>query len=320
MSKLKILGYGHYVPETVITNDDFSLIMDTDDEWISSRTGIRERRFVIDENTSDIAFQAAVNAMKDANVSSDDIDLVIVATITPDNFTPSVACMILDKLGIKKAMAFDISAACSGYLYAINTACAILESNNLRKAIVIGAETLSKIVDFNDRSTAILFGDGAGAVVIEAKDNPVTFYANAKTDVENILYANALIGGGLLKNSTFDNYFLHMNGKEVFKFAISVFDDAINYVLEQNNITIDDVDLIIPHQANIRIIQSAAKRKGIDMDKVYINLDKYGNTSAASVAIALSEAHEKQILKKGQKILLVGFGAGLTWSSIYLEV
>lgn len=320
MNDMKIIGFGHYVPKTIKYNDDFKTIVETSDEWIKSRTGISKRHLTDDENTSDIASKAALMAMEDAGVSADDIDLVVCATITPDSFTPSTASKILKLLGIKRAMAFDISAACSGFIYAMNTASAILTANNLRRAIVIGAETLSKIVDYSDRSTCVLFGDGAGAVVIEATKNKSVFYCMSKTDEENILYANALKPQGVFKGGLIDDYHLKMNGQKVFKFAIEAVNDAINSALNIAGLTIDDIDLIIPHQANERIIAAVCRHWNLDFNRFYLNISEYGNTSAASIAIALSEAHHKKVIGKGNRVMLVGFGAGLTWASMIIEL
>ncbi len=319
MSKMNILGSGYYVTKTIIKNDDFKEIIETSDEWIKTRTGIEERRYAITESTLDLAYKASLNAINNSKVDLRDIDLVIVATITPDNFTPSVACTLLEKLGIKECMAFDISAACSGFIYAINTAISILSFNKLKKALVIGCEVLSKLIDYKDRGSAILFGDGAGAIVIEEGHNNCDFYCRAKTDIDNVLFARSLSSVNKFENSKLDNHYLTMNGQEVFKFAIVAMNEAITEILNKNKLTMDDIDLIIPHQANERIILSVAKKMNISMDKFYINVNKYGNTSAASIAIAYAECVEKNIIKKGQKIILVGFGAGLTWASMLYE-
>ncbi len=317
--KLDLIGFGYSVADRCVTNDDLSKIMDTSDEWISQRTGIKERR-ISSVNTSKLALDAAKKAIISSNINPSDIDLVICATITPDNFTPSVACMLLEELGIKRAMAFDVNAACSGFIYALNTAASLVETNSYKYALVVGAEVLSKITDFTDRSTSILFGDGAGAVVISAKKNDAKFICHAKTDVENVLYASSInMSNSLFENSTCQDHYLKMNGQEVYKFAITSCEEIIKEILDKANMTIDDINLVIPHQANARIIASFAKKLGIPSEKLYINLDKYGNTSAASVAIALAEAHEKNKIKKGDNLLLVGFGAGLTWAATIIK-
>ena len=320
MSGIKIVGYGHYVPETTIYNDDFKAIIDTSDEWISSRTGIKERRIAINECTTDLAFKAAEMALKESKVDPSDIGLVITATMSPDSFTPSTSSKLLDKLGIKEAMAFDISAACSGFVYALNIATAILNQNNKEYAIVIGTECLSELLDYSDRSTCVLFGDGAGAVVIKRVDEPGYFYAMSKTDKENILYAKAIRSNDLFLNSKSTDYHLRMDGKKVYLFALEAVSDAISNVLSMSGLEASDIDLFIPHQANERIIMSVCKHFKLDFNKFYLNLARYGNTSAASIPIALSEAYHNKIIKAGDKVLLVGFGAGLTWASTILKI
>lgn len=320
MNDMKIIGFGHYVPKTIKYNDDFKEIVETSDEWIKSRTGISKRHFANKESTLDLAYKAALMAIEDAKVSPKDIDLVICATITPDSFTPSTASKVLKLLGIEKAMAFDISAACSGFIYAMNVASAILNANKLKKAIVIGCEALSKIVDYTDRATCVLFGDGAGAVVIDCCDNKSCFYCMSKTDEDNILYANAIKSNGIFNGGIIDDYHLKMNGREVFRFAIDAVNDAITKALDIAGLTIDDIDLIIPHQANERIIAAVCRHWNLDFNRFYLNISEYGNTSAASIAIALSEAHHKKVIGKGNNIMLVGFGAGLTWASMIIKL
>lgn len=317
--KVRFKGFGYFVADKVVTNDDLSTVMDTSDEWISQRTGIKERRYS-SYNTAYLAINAAKKAIIDSNVNPNDIDLVICATITPDNFTPSLSASILDALGIKKAMAFDINAACSGFIYALNTAASLLEANGYKNALIIGAEVLSKLIDYTDRSTAILFGDGAGAVVIDNNGDEATFICHAKTDIDNVLYAKGIsINNNLYENSTCNDYYLKMDGKEVYKFAVSSCEEIIKEILDKNNMTIDDINMVIPHQANQRIIASFSKKLNIPNEKIYMNLEHYGNTSAASVALALAEAKEKNIIKKGDNLLLVGFGAGLTWAATIIK-
>ena len=320
MSGIKLVGFGHYVPETTIYNDDFKNIIDTSDEWISSRTGIKERRVAINESTTELAYKAAKMALEDSKIDPNEIGIVITATMSPDSFTPSTSCKLLTKLGIKQAMAFDISAACSGFVYALNIASSLLQSNNKKYAIVIGAECLSELIDYSDRTTCVLFGDGAGAVVVEKTEDAGFFYAMAKTDKENILYANALRANDIYLDGELKDYHLRMDGKKVYLFALDAVNDAISNVLELSGLKASDIDLFIPHQANERIIMSICKHFDLDFNKFYINLNKYGNTSAASIAIALSEAYHNDKLKKGQRILLVGFGAGLTWASTIIKV
>ena len=250
MSGVKIVGFGHYVPETTIYNDDFKDIIDTSDEWISSRTGIKERRVAINESTTDLAYKASKMALDESKIDPSLIGVVITATMSPDSFTPSTSSKILSRLGIEKAMAFDISAACSGFVYAINIASAILAQSNLRYAIVIGAECLSELIDYSDRTTCVLFGDGAGAIVLERKDDSGYYYAMSKTDSENILYANAIRANDMFLDNKAKDYHLRMDGKKVYLFALEAINDAITNVLKMSNLKASDIDLFIPHQAN----------------------------------------------------------------------
>lgn len=318
MSNIKILGVGHALPDSIVTNDDLSLMMETNDEWIRTRTGIKERRIANDSSTSNLALKAALIAIEDAKINKNEIDIVICATITPDNSTPAVSQMVIKELQIE-AMAFDISAACSGFVYALTIASSLLETLKFKKALVIGAEILSKIIDFSDRNTAILFGDGAGAFIIDNTGSKSYSYCMAKGDNDNVLYAHLFDKEGLYKNGI-TNHFLKMDGQNVFKFALFAMEDAITQILKITNKNINDIDLIIPHQANYRIIESVKKKMNIASEKFFLNLESYGNTSAASIAIAYSEAKTKGIIKPGMKMIFVGFGAGLTWASIYLEV
>ncbi|MCR5112650.1 MAG: ketoacyl-ACP synthase III [Acholeplasmatales bacterium] len=320
MSGIKIVGYGHFVPETTIYNDDFKAIIDTSDEWISSRTGIKERRVAVNETTTELALRAAKMALEDSKVDPSEIGLVITATMSPDSFTPSTSSKLLGELGIKQAMAFDISAACSGFVYALNIATALLNQNNKEYAIVIGTECLSELLDYSDRTTCVLFGDGAGAVVIKKTADAGYFYAMSKTDTENILYAKAIRGNDLFLNSKSTDYHLRMDGRKVYKFALDAVSDAISQVLEMSGLNVNDIDLFIPHQANERIIMSVCKHFDLDFNKFYLNLERYGNTSAASIPIALSEAYHGGKIKPGNRVLLVGFGAGLTWASTILKI
>ncbi len=316
--KCKIVSSGMYLPKRIVTNDELGKYMDTSDEWIYSRSGIKERRYCEEENTSDMAYEACLDALNKVNINKDEIGLVLCATFTPDDFTPSVACKILDKLGVK-AMAFDLNAACSGFIYALNTAASLLESNNYKYALVVGADKMSKVLDYSDRGSTILFGDGAGAVLISNEDNECYFYCKAKTDSNNVLYAKSL-ENKLFENSYLSNHYLKMNGREVFKFAVDICMVCINRILEQSNLTLDDIKLIIPHQANIRIIQYVCNKLNIREDMCYINLTNYGNTSAGSIAIALNEVLSKNLVSKGDKVLMVGFGAGLSWASSIITI
>ena len=323
MQGLNILGFGYYLPKKKVINNDFIDHIDTTDEWIKTRTGINSRYLSEDENTSKLAYEAAIKAIKNANIDKEKIDLIIVATMTPDNFTPSTACILQGLLGLteNKVMAFDINAACSGFVYSLNVAYSMLNSGIYKCALVVGCETLSKIIDFTDRSTCILFGDGAGAVVATvSEDKKSYFYTRSKYDEEKVLIAEGISLSNNMNNSVVTDHFLRMNGQEVFKFAINALEDGITEILKRANKTIDDIDVIIPHQANLRIINNVSRKLKLESGKMYVNLDKYGNTSAASIAIALSEGFESGVFKRGMKVILVGFGAGLTWGAVYLEL
>ena len=321
-SSIVILGTGIYAPERIVTNDDMARIVDTSDEWIRARTGIRERRFAADdEATSDMAAKAAEKALSDARIDRSEIDLVVVATMTPDMPFPSTACLVQEKLGLEKIIAFDVQAACSGFLYALNIASAMLRGGGYRKALVIGAEKTTPILDFEDRATCVLFGDGASAAVLSHCDTPgvgiLGSIGGADGSNPGLL---CLPGGGSALPASKESiksrqHYIKMNGKEVFKLACRVMEKASADILKRHGHTPDEIDLIIPHQANLRIIESLAKRMGLPMEKFYNNLDRYGNTSAASIGIALDEAVRSGRVKSGDLILLVAFGAGLTWAS-----
>lgn len=313
---MKILGYGKSLPNKIVSNDDLSKLVETSDEWIIQRTGIRNRR-ISDVNTSVLASQAALEAINDAQIDKDDIDLIICATMTADNATPSVACLVQKELGLENATAFDINGACTGFIYALKVVEGLLKLNH-KKALVIGSEVMSKVIDFTDRNTCILFGDGAGAVVVE-KGEDAYFFTKSKGNFD-VLYAEGTSLNIDLDVKEITGGFLYMDGREVFKFAIRAMEEAILKVLEEANLTIDDIDMIIPHQANQRIISNVAKRMKIDESKFFMNLEEYGNTSAASVAIALTEAKKQNVIKEKDKVILVGFGAGLTWGSTLIEI
>lgn len=322
MKDRKIIGYGYYIPKNLITNHDLEKIVDTSDEWIKSRSGIETRYLSDDENTSDISYKAALRAIEDAKIDKEEIDLIICATCTPDNMTPSTACLVQEKLGLNDfhVTAFDLNAACSGFLYSLQVAAFML--SEYKCALVIGAETLSKVIDWTDRSTCVLFGDGAGAVIMkkEQNDKEMYFYSNAEGDNQGKLKIRGLGLKQPLKNEIREVGHIEMAGNDVFRFAVRAMSDALKEALKKANKDISDIDLVIPHQANYRIIKHVIKKLKIPQEKVYINLDKYGNTSAASVAIALAEAKEKGIIKEGAKIVLIGFGAGFTYASGYIEM
>ncbi len=316
-----IIGTGKYVPEKILTNADLEKMVDTNDEWIVSRTGIRERHIAApDQATSDLAYEAAIQAIEKAGITAADLDLIVVATITPDMSFPSTACILQDKLGAKKAAAFDLSAACSGFVYALGAATSMLQMGMYKNALIIGADTLSRITDYTDRNTCVLFGDGAGAVVIGEVGEGRGFKAfdlGAEGAGGELLKLPA--GGSRTPASTdtleAKQHFIQMSGREVFKFAVKVMNTATVEVLNKAGISKDDIDLFIPHQANVRIINSAMERLNLTEDRVMINVQKYANTSAASIPLALVEAVEEGRIKEGDKVVMVGFGGGLTWGA-----
>jgi len=318
-----ILGTGSYAPERVLTNAELAKMVDTSDEWIFTRSGIRERRIAAEnEAASDMGVQAAQRALADAGLKASEIDLVVVATLTPDMPMPATACFIQHKLGVPPATAcFDVSAACSGFLYALDTACAMVGSGRYHRALVIGTEKLSSIVDWKDRTTCVLFGDGAGAVVIGASNEPGQGLVGTKLgafgESANLLW---IPGGGSVAPTTAaslaaGDQFLKMKGREVFKFAVRGMEEAARDILEQHQLTADHISLVVPHQANLRIIESIAQYLALPLDRFFVNVERYGNTSAASIPIALDEARRAGRIKPGDLTLLVAFGAGLTFGS-----
>ncbi len=320
-----ITGIGSALPDKVITNDDLSKMVDTSDEWIRTRTGIRERRIVEDDiATSDLCTEAAIKALEDAKVDPKDIDLIIVATVTPDMAFPSTACIVQKNLGATNAAAFDMSVGCSGFLYGLATGTNFIKAGAYKKVLVIGAEVLSKIMDWEDRSTCVLFGDGAGACVLERCEEGLGILSyNLGADGENGHFLTQPAGGSRMPSSieTVEKrlHYIHMDGREVFKFAVRVMEKASIEALKEVDMELEDIDFLIPHQANIRIINSAAKRLKVPKDRVYVNLDRYGNMSSASIPIALEEAYREGLINKGDNILMVAFGAGLTWASVILK-
>jgi len=316
-----IIGTGKYVPERVLTNADMEKMVDTNDEWIVSRTGIKERRIAAEhEATSDLAFYAAEKALEAAGISAEELDLIVVATVTPDMSFPSTACLVQKRLGATKAAAFDLSAACSGFVYGLANASNFIAMGTYKYALVIGAECLSRITDYTDRNTCILFGDGAGAAVL----GPVpegrgfqSFVLGADGNGGELLKIEA--GGSRMPASaeTVENkrHYLYMNGREVFKFAVRIMGNAAEEALEKAGKKKEDVSLMVPHQANTRIIHAALERLNLSEDKCVINLPYYANTSAASIPLALAEAAEQGRIQEGDTILLVGFGGGLTWGA-----
>ncbi|WP_068676573.1 beta-ketoacyl-ACP synthase III [Oceanobacillus sp. Castelsardo] len=304
------LGLGHFVPPKVVTNHDLEKIVDTNDEWIRTRTGIEERRIADDDmKTSDMAFHAAASALEDANVKAEELDLILVATVTPDTSFPSVACIIQDKLGAVKAAALDVSAACSGYIYALTTAKQFIETKTYKKILVVGVEKLSSITDWTDRSTCVLFGDGAGAAVLGE-------VSEGRGVLAHELGSDGSGGKHLYEDP---KNMIIMNGREVFKFAVRKMPEVSVNVIEKAGLSKEDVDYLIPHQANVRIMEAARQRLGISEDKMNQSIKKYGNTSSASIAIALSESFKEGKIKDDDVIVLVGFGGGLTWGSMAIR-
>jgi len=320
-----ILGTGACLPSRVLTNQDLEKMVDTSDEWIVTRTGIKERRIASPEQaTSDLAYEAALEACANASLSPEELDLIIVGTVVPDMPFPSTACLVQARLGAKKAAAFDIEAACSGFIYALSIAHQFIANGVYDKVLVIGAETLSRVTDFTDRTTCVLLGDAAGACVLGPSTHGngiLSLHLGADGTGADMLKQPA--GGSRLPASheTVEKrqHFVSMNGALVFKFAVKTIDSAVRQVLRESGLTTDDVSLLIPHQANLRIMESAAHRLGIPMDRVYVNIDKYGNTSAASIPVALHEAWEAGRVKQGDTVVLVAFGGGLTWGSAVIR-
>ena len=312
----RIIGTGSALPKTIVTNDDLSKVVETSDEWISSRTGIRARRIAKDETTVSLAAEAALNALKNSHKHPEEIQLVIAATCSPDYFFPSTACCVMRELGIPEAAAFDLSAAGSGFLFALNTAHAYLESGMYQNALVIGTETISKLIDWEDRGTCVLFGDGAGAAVVE-KDSTglLSVVQHADGGKSQVLTCRNRTVRNLLVPEELPREYITMEGQEVFKFAVKKVPECIRQVLEQSGTGIDEVKYFVLHQANSRIIQSVAKRLGAGEDKFPMNLQSTGNTSAASIPLLLDEMNQRGMLKRGDKIILSGFGAGLTWGA-----
>ncbi|RJE86711.1 ketoacyl-ACP synthase III [Paenibacillus sp. 1011MAR3C5] len=319
-----IIGTGKYVPERILTNQQLEQMVETNDEWIVTRTGIKERRMAAEaEATSDLAYEAAKQAIAAAGVTAEDLDLIIVSTITPDMFFPSTACLLQTKLGATKAAAFDLSAACSGFIYGLATATNMIATGMYNHVLVVGAETLSRITDYTDRNTCILFGDGAGAVVlgqVEEGRGFRSFELGADGSGGELLKVGG--GGSRMPSSEHSiatkQHFIHMAGNDVFKFAVRIMGSAAEDALAKAGLAKEDVDLLIPHQANIRIIQSALNRLNLPEEKAMINLDKYGNMSAASIPVALAEAVEQNRVKEGDTLVFVGFGGGLTWGASVL--
>jgi len=305
----KITGTGIYLPKEILTNFDLEKMVDTSDEWITTRTGIKERRIAKEESVVEMAKGASIEALEKAGLSPEDIDVIIVATLTPEKKFPSTGCLLQAELGAKGGYAFDISAACSGFIYALEVADGLLASGKAEKALVVGVEKLSEIVDWTDRSTCVLFGDGAGAVVLERSEDESGILASkmfSEGNLWDILYADRC---GYIK----------MKGRELFKVAVRNMEEACRTVLEEAGVSPEEVDLVIPHQANVRIINALMEKLGIPREKAFVNIDRYGNTSAASIPIALHEAIQEGRLRRGDLVLLTAMGGGLTWGATLLR-
>lgn len=326
MTRARIIGTGSYLPERIMTNAEIETFLDTSDEWIATRTGIRERRIAAEgENTSDLATKAAQRALEMAGVSADSIDMIIVGTITGDFPWPATACLVQQNLGIKGCPAFDVSAACSGFVFALTTAARYIETGSIKRALVIGAEVFTRAVDWQDRNTCVLFGDGAGAVVVEACEEAdrgiISSHMHSDGSYWELLYQPGFSTRNppSLKGLEERSCYLRMQGNEVFKVAVRCLADVALEALRANDLTPADVKLFIPHQANLRILEATAKRIGFAEDQVFINVGKYGNTSAATIPIALDEANRAGRLTDGDYLLIDAFGGGFTWGATLIR-
>lgn len=323
MSFSKIVSTGRCVPEQVLTNADLEKIVDTSDEWIVKRSGISERRICNGEDIIELSTNAAKKALENANIAPESLDVIILATTSPQNMVPSTSCSVQKNINAVNAAAFDIFAACSGLIFTLEIADKFLKSGVYKRALVIGAEVLSRITDWEDRSTCVLFGDGASAIIVEA-NNDFNGIKSIDINSDGSLGDNLTCSSGLSKNPfmTFNEgkkNAIYMNGKEIYKFAISKVGESIERILYENNLKPEEIQHVICHQANKRIIDSAAKKTGIPIERFFMNLQKYGNTSSASIGIALDEMIERRLIKNGEKIIIVGFGGGLTWASALIE-
>ncbi len=333
MSEVKLLGTGSCVPEKIVTNDDLAAMMDTSDEWIRTRTGICQRRIVTEETLTSLSVGAAQRALESAGILAESLDLIIVATLTPDEPLPNASCAVQKALGAWNACCFDLSAACSGFVFALHTAAMYIRGGAAKTALVIGAEVLSKIIDWSDRKTCILFGDGAGAAVLGASDIPGFLGAAMGTDgakghtltmherdIANPFRTRWLSEHPVLEPAQSLSRFVYMDGQEVFKFAVKRVPESIGQLLDQAGLTVADIDHFVLHQANYRIVEAVARRLKVSMDKFILNMDRYGNTSAASVAIALDELMRSGSVQNGDYLVLSGFGGGLTWGSLLFKM
>jgi 3-oxoacyl-[acyl-carrier-protein] synthase-3 len=319
-----VTAVGMYVPDKVLDNAYFEKIVDTNDEWIRTRTGIKERRLLEHGATSDLAARAAQDLLDTHNIKAEDIDVIIVATVTPDMFFPATACLVQEKINAKKAWGFDLSAACSGFLFAFQTGASLIESGTYKKVLVIGADKMSAIVDYTDRNNCILFGDAAAAVLLEPTEDKKYGLQDSilRTDGSGKEALN-MKGGGSLNPPSYETidkkmHYLYQDGKAVFKVAVKGMADVSYELMQKNNLSGDDIAYLVPHQANMRIIDATAERMGIKRDKVMINIDRYGNTTAATIPLCIVEYYRNGKVKKGDNLILAAFGAGYTWGSIYI--
>jgi 3-oxoacyl-[acyl-carrier-protein] synthase-3 len=314
----RIVGTGGYLPEKVLANRDLELSVDTTDEWIYTRTGIRQRHIAADgEKTSDLALEASRSALRAAGIAAGDLDLIVMATTTPDMVFPSTACLLQAKLGVRNCPAFDVQAVCSGFVYGLATADSFMRSGQYRNALVVGAEIYSRILDWSDRSTCVLFGDGAGAVVLKRDNAPgiLSSHLHADGSYANLLSVPGTVCGGKVSGRPL----LQMDGGGVFKFAVKALDDLVEETLTANGMQKSDIDWLVPHQANIRIIQASAKKLGLSMEKVVVTVDRHANTSAASIPLALDEAARDGRIRAGQHVLLEAVGGGFAWGAALVK-
>ena len=318
----RIAGTGSYLPEKVLTNEDLSKFVDTSDEWIAARTGIRERHVAAEgETTGDLAYHASVRALKAAGVEPSELDLIVLGTTTPDLVFPSTACLVQHRLGANGCPAFDVNAACSGFIYALTVADKFIRSGAARTVLVIGSETLTRMVDWKDRTTCVLFGDGAGAVVLKADSDTgiLSTHMHADGSKKELLWNPVGVSVGFKENEPNAGVRIHMSGNDVFKHAVKALDSVVEETLEANGLDRHDIDWLIPHQANLRIIEATAKRLDMPMERVVVTVDKHGNTSSGSVPLALDEAVRSGKVQRGQLVLLEAFGGGFTWGSALLR-
>ncbi len=322
MNYANIIGTGTYVPEKIVDNHMLSKLVETSDEWIRTRTGIKERRISTGENTSDLALKASEAALENAGISPADLDMIILSTLTPDYFTPATACLVQRRLGAENAAAFDVSAACSGFLYGLDVADSFIKAGKAKKILVVSSEVMSKVIDWKDRNTCVLFGDGAGAVVLNssAEHGIINTVTGSKGDIEgNLVSKSRNVVNPFMEIPENGENYLSMNGKEIFKFATRIMRKALEDVLYGTGVELNGVKYIVPHQANDRMFEYVAGKMKFEKEKFYVNLERFGNTSSASIPIALDEMAKKGLLSKGDKLIFVGFGGGLTWGAALVE-